>query len=258
MKKYIYSSIVTITLLFSFSACDSFLESFPTVEMSDGTFWNTPEDVEKAVIGIYYMTFPNSTIFFDEAMSDNARLEHPWWGGYKQVAQGTITPGGEAGDKASSTWNEHYYSIRKCWFVLENIDKVSFRNPKDKEIVIAEIRAILAYDYNVLVTYFGDVPLITKRLGVMESKNIPRTKKEVVLAYIIEQVDLAAAVLKDVPKTNKRRGRVNWETCLAIKARTYLHQNDYTNLLKVVRELKGGGYPLHTAGETPYEDLFSS
>lgn len=255
--KYIYNSIIAIALLFSFSACDSFLESYPHDEMTDETFWNSAEDVEKMMINLYDNTFPSSGIFWDEAMSDNARLEHAWWGGQKQVADGSISPGGEAGSKPASVWSGSYASIRKCWFILENIDKVPYTDTKDKEIVVAEIRAMLAYNYSVLVTYFGDVPLVTKTLSVMESKNTPRNKKEEVLAYIVEQADLAASVLKGVSKSSNRKGKVNWETCLAIKARTYLYQNDYTNLLSVVQELKGGGYPLYTAGDTPYEDLFS-
>lgn len=256
MKKISY--IITAIIIFiSVTACDSFLDSSPRDEITDSTFWNSEGDVTKLMINLYDATFPGSGIFWDEAMSDNARLEHAWWGGQKQVADGSISPGGEAGSKPSGVWSSAYASIRKSWFILENIDKVPYSDPKNKEITIAEIRAILAYDYSVLVTYFGDVPLITKRLTVVESKKTPRNKKEEVLSFIFEQADLAASVLKNVPKSGDRRGRVNWETCLAIKARTFLYQNDYANVLKVVQELKGGGYYLHTAGDTPYEDLFS-
>ena len=44
--------------------------------------------------------------------------------------------------------------------------------------------------------------------------------------------------------------------CKALKARAYLWENDYSNLLAVTSELIGK-YSLNTAGETPYADLFN-
>lgn len=252
MKK-IYSSFIIIASLFSFISCNSFLDAVPTDEGTDVNFWTSEESVEKTLLTLYSATFPTSGIFGDESMSDNAYDRHDWWpsAGIQQIGNGTVRT---TDNKVKDIWNAHYASIRKCWHILENIDKAPFAQPETKAVIIAEVRAILAYNYNILVTYYGDVPLVKKRLTVSESKEVSRNSKAEVLAFVHEQIDMAATTLKNGPK---RPGHITWETCLAIKARSYLFQNDYPNVLATVSQLKGTGYPLNTTGDTPYDDLFS-
>ncbi len=86
-----------------------------------------------------------------------------------------------------------------------------------------------------------------------ESKIQTRTPKAEVLAFAHGQLDQA---IKELDGKALGKGRVTAGACKALKARAYLWENDYSNLLAVTSELIGK-YSLNTAGETPYADLFN-
>ncbi len=44
-KNYIYIAFLAITL-FGFSSCSDFLDRMPDDELSDGSFWKTPNDAK--------------------------------------------------------------------------------------------------------------------------------------------------------------------------------------------------------------------
>lgn len=248
--KNIYNAIIAVLTITVFAACDDFLDAFPKDKITDDNFWKSEKDAEKMMINIYSNAFPTSNIFWMEAMSDNSYLVWDWWGGQQQVANGTLTAYGKT---PIDVWTSRYKSIRQCWYLLENIDKVPFNDSRLKETMIAEVRFILAYNYHFLVAYFGDVPLVKKTMLLEESKQLQRTPKAEVVSYIIEELDKAAAVLES---QKMKRGQVTWGACIALKSRVYLYENNFEKVLEVSSLLKGK-YSLNTLGETPYEDLFS-
>jgi len=249
MKKRIFN-IILLLFVILFSSCEDFLDAFPGDKITDNNFWKSETDAQKMLTDIYEATFPTSNIFWMECMSDNAFLVHDWWGGQRQVANGTFTP---YGPTPTDVWKDRYERIRKCWYLLENIDKIPFTEERKKEVMIAEVRFMLAYNYHILITYFGDVPLVKKTLTLAESKELTRTSRKEVQDFILDETDKAATVLQS---ENMEWGRVTWGTCQALKARVYLYDNNFEKVLETTTLLKGK-YQLHTAGETPYEDLFS-
>lgn len=248
MKKRI--NIFLCLLVIFFSSCEDFLDAFPGDKITDNNFWKSEADVQKMLNDLYSATFPTSNIFWMECMSDNAFLVHDWWGGQRQVANGSYTP---YGSTPTDVWKARYEGIRKCWYLTENIDKVPFKDTREKEVIMAQVRFMLAYHYHFLITYFGDVPLVKQTLTLAESKELTRTPRQEVQDFILGELDMAASVLQN---ENMEWGRITWGACQALKARIYLYDNNYPKVLEAVSQLKGK-YGLYTDGETPYEDLFS-
>lgn len=248
--KNINLSLFLFLCMFSFSSCEDFLDSFPGDKITDNNFWKTETDAQKMLTDVYQSTFPTSNIFWMECMSDNSFLVHNWWGGQRQVANGSLTAYGET---PTEVWKARYAGIRKCWYLLDNIDKVPFSNAKDKEVMIAEVRCMLAYHYHMLITYFGDVPLIKSTLTLAESKELVRTPRKEVQDYILGELDKAATVLQS---EDMEWGHITWGTCQALKARIHLYDSNFEKVLEIVSSLKGN-YQLNTEGETPYDDLFN-
>ena len=145
---------------------------------------------------------------------------------------------GEAGSGKS-------YRIREEF--LQNIEKCTELDTAEKEALTGQIRFFLAYSYIRLVALYGDVPLVEKVLTEEESKIQTRTPKAEVLAFAHGQLDQA---IKELDGKALGKGRVTAGACKALKARAYLWENDYSNLLAVTSELIGK-YSLNTAGETP-------
>jgi len=231
-------------------SCKDFLDAVPQDKITNENFWKTGDDANKMLVDIYSTTLPKSSIFFDEAMSDNSYLVWDWWGGAKQVANGSYTAYGEV---PATMWKTCYSNIRKCWFLLEGMQKLTFKSDSEKQKVTGEAYFLLAYNYYLLATYFGDVPLVTKTLTIDESKDQTRTPKSEVVAYTIDKLKEASKMLAGKSQVN---GKVTAGACDFLIARIYLYNNDYDNVLTSLTTLEGK-YQLYAQGETPYEDLFS-
>ena len=247
--KYLMIACV-MGLAFSLPSCDDFLDAFPQDQVSDKNFWKSSDDAEKLLIDLYASVMPKSGIFWNEAMSDNAYLCWEWWGGQQQVANGTYTT---LGDVPVANWKNSYANIRKCWFLLEGIPQIKFESDADKNRITGETYFMLAYSYLTLTNYFGDVPLVTKVLDIEESKQLTRTPKAEVVSYaenkLLEAIDLLKGVTQE-------KGRVTEDACRCLLARFQLYNGDYEGVLETIKGLDGK-YQLYTAGDTPYEDLFS-
>lgn len=50
-KNYLY--IFATALIVGFSSCSDFLDRYPQEELSDGSFWKTPDDANKVVSDLY-------------------------------------------------------------------------------------------------------------------------------------------------------------------------------------------------------------
>ena len=139
MNKIAYMTCV-LSLAFTMQACDDFLDSFPQDTVTNENFWKSKEDADKVLVDIYASLLPKDAIFFDEAMSDNAYLVWDWWGGAQQVANGSYTTSGEI---PTNRWNGSYEVIRKCWFLLEGIEKIEDISEQDKNKILGETHFML-------------------------------------------------------------------------------------------------------------------
>lgn len=249
MKKIVYMASVAMLATFSFSSCEDFLDSFPQTSMTDGNFWKTTEDAEKVLVNLYAATLPRD-FCWEESMSDNAYLCWEWWGGQQQVGNGSATV---YGDVASEKWSGSYKSIRKCWFLLDGLEKITSITETDKNRIKGQAYFMLAYNYYTLTSFFGDVPLVLQALTIPESEQLTRQPRAEVVKYAIDRLNEAIPMLEGLDLEN---GRVTADACRALKARIQLFNGQYAECLETIRGLEGK-YQLYTEGETPYEDLFS-
>ena len=250
MNKNIFLILAIIVCL---CGCDDFLETTPQDKVTEENFWQSESDALKFLTDIYSGTLRtdgSGSITYDEAMSDNAHMVWDWYGGQQQVANGTLT---SYSDVPSNIWKQSYQNIRKCYQFLENIERVPELSSELKDRMIGEVHFLLAFNYNQLVLYFAEVPLVKTILTVEESKKLVQAPKTEVVDFIISQLDLASGLLND---KKMDWGRVTWGACQAFKARVLLFQGDWSGALTVTDGLMGK-YTLNTAGDTPYEDLFS-
>lgn len=255
-NRILYLHVLSITFLLGITlhSCEDILDALPEDKLPQDTFWQIPGNVRAFVTDIYSRAFPveyEMNPCFDEAMSDNSYLQwEGWYTDIKLIGNSSYTA-------TTSTINYHwayaYTNIRMAWQFLENKPKFMGLEESEIEALTGQIRFFMAYNYIRLVAFYGDVPLIEKVLDVNESKTQVRAPKAEVLKFAHNQLDQAIIELSG--KT-LGKGRVTPGACKALKARAYLWDNDYDNLLKVTESLIGQ-YSLHTAGETPYADLFN-
>lgn len=248
--------ILLLLLPFSLYSCDDegFLTSVSHGSMTDVTFWKNESDALGALQDIYVSTFDPSQPY-KECRSDNAVQLYDWMDeGTRLIADGTVTP---FTGVVETTWSNYYTSIRKCNWFLENVERTPFTTPGLKERMIAEVKTARAYTYLYAAFDFGDIPLVTKTLTIEESKEVLPSKQKEIFNFVTEQLTEAAGNLND--SYPGESGRINKGACLTIKARAYLFQNDYENLLSTIEELEAlNKYDIYTNGDDPYTELFST
>lgn len=251
--KFLYQSIILL-LGCTFWSCEDVLDALPPDKLPEETFWQTPGNARAFVVDVYSRSFPleyETHPCFDEGMSDNSYMQwEGWYTNIKLIGNGSYTT---TTSVINNNWAYAYTNIRMAWQFLENIEKCTKLSTDEIESLTGQIRFFLAYSYVRLVAFYGDVPLVEKVLDVEESKNQVRAPKAEVLQFVHNQLNLA---INELSGKTLAKGRVTAGACRALKARAYLWENDYSNLLTVTQELIGK-YSLNTVGNTPYADLFN-
>jgi len=254
MKKFNLHRIVFFAALVCFvSACKK-LDLAPENKFTDATYWTTADKAGSVLSTAYAQMFRNDWFFYNEGASDNAYNGRGDVAGVASLAAGTFDA---SLGRVKEEWNFHYAGIKTCNIFLENVDRVTAMDANLKARMKGEAKFIRAYHYFQLATWFGDVPLIQKDITIDESKVITRTAKADVVAFIVKELDEAAAVLPvNTAYAAADRGRITKGAAVALKARVYLYDNNWNSVISTCEQLIGnnanGTYGLFSS----YEGIF--
>lgn len=247
---YIFVALVIVA-----SSCrKDFLDRTPQDTISDGTFWNTEEQLTLAVNGLYANVKNNNTVALDQ-MGDNS-INSSTGDSYRIFGSGNF-----GADLASvnAEWRSQYAGIRQCNVFLENYNKATGVSQKKRDQMAGEAKTIRAYMYMNLVCFFGDLPIVTRPLNIDELDG-PRNSRKEVLDFIIKELDEAAAMMQAAPQTGNTLGRFSKGAALAFKSRIALFDGRWAIAEKAAKDVMDlGVYSLYTTGKPKedYNKLFS-
>jgi len=241
-------SIVILMALLSMVSCNNYLEMPAQGGFNKDSVFVNYRNTEKLLFDLY---------------RDVPHIMQPWGGSAERDAFGNYYPYGLANmsnasvaisDEASSltlqsaynshrvyagavnsTWfttefgegedkyNRHYSTIRRCFIILENIDKVPDATVAIKSRIKAECQTIIAEEYFELLKRYGGVPLVKKSYTATDPF-LSRTSVEETYNYIIELLD-KAITSPDFPAvlTPIEFGRATKAMAYGYKARTMLY-----------------------------------
>jgi starch-binding outer membrane protein, SusD/RagB family len=174
MKRKFILILVSMGMFFS---CDSLLDIEPEFTQDAENFFNTPEDYNRALTGAYDLMQPSYLIqWIGEIASDNAIAGGESVNDSRGLHEiETMTHGG-VNNELRDLMRFNYAGIARTNYIFENKDKINFEG---KDQILAEASFLRAYYYFVLVTFFGDVPLIVdQRLSINEIPNTDRAPKQ--------------------------------------------------------------------------------
>jgi hypothetical protein len=120
----------------------------------------------------------------------------------------------------TNTWDFAWGSIKDCNKAIEIAPLIKDGNPADVKILVAEARAMRAYYYSVLVTQFGNIPLITTTDDPIKNLTPTRSSIGEIYAQIVADLTAAAPDLPVTPYQNNLQ-RVTKKGALGILARVY-------------------------------------
>ena len=261
--KRINQIIILSFLLIAVTACkEDFLEKTPIDSGSVEGFFETQEDVVRALNGIYdvfqgsiwggsfYWMHQNFDI-----LTDNGVGCCPWEQQYTVIAKGEHNP--TTGGIINTKWDFGYEGIFRANSVLENVGKVGLDAATENSI-IAEARFLRGLIYQELTNLYGEVPLVLNVLTREEALEVSRASKSEVLAAIFSDLDFAEANL-DLTPFNGDLGRPTKQAAIAVKARLKLYNNDFAGAAaeaKKVMDLSAAN-PDIIGLEENYADVFN-
>jgi hypothetical protein len=218
------NKIILFISILAFTGCSKgLLDKTPEDRLSPSTFYQNETQCKMALIGIYNAIQPNATpahFYQFDYMSDNGYCQDAWQGS-KEVGEWLTNTLSWA---PAAKWQQNYAIIARANEFLQDIAKANVSDAI-KSQMSAEAKFLRGYAYADLITYFGDVPLITKVLALSEAY-VSRTAKSDVLTQILTDLNDAAAALP-TSWSGSDVGRATKGAALAYKARVLLYNKKW-------------------------------
>lgn len=245
-----YTIILTVALL-SLVSCND-LDLAPTNRFTDANYWTSTEKAAAVLNMAYSQMFGANYFFANERLSDNL------YEGRGNTDEKIITSGqaDAALGRFANEWKNCYEGIKTCHIFLDNVDLVPNMDAAVKARMIAEIRFIRASLFFRLTNHYGDVPFFDYNITLQEANTISRTPKAVVVAFVRDELNEIVGLLpKKGEYTDKDKGRITQGAVMTLLARTYLYENDWTNVASITGRIINGDYGQYALYPS-YEGLF--
>ena len=258
--------IMLILSVVSIPSCSKdVLDKVPLDRFSDAAVWQDEALISAFVLGTYRsmptgfrMTYSFAYLRCLGAFTDEAVFSLVAWD--ELFNAGEVTPMSNLPDLAF--WELYYSTIGKCNIFLDKI-QTSVIDAALKTRMTGEIKVLRAFAYFRLISFYGGVPLIKKPLTLEDDLYQPRNSYDECMAFIITELDEAAALLP-LTYATAERGRITKGAALAVKSRALLYAasplnnpgNDMNKWQKAADAAKAvidlGVYSLYSN----YKDLF--
>lgn len=233
--RYIVLLIFVITIV---SCNENFLTVNPQDTLSEEGFWQSEDDVEKALAAVYNGWESYYFIHYLDAASDNGYNVFPWRG-FENIVDGNMTPSSTRGNVRVYDFYS-YDRIRRVNYFLSKVDEVPNLDNSLKERYKAEARFIRAYNYFRKVIWFGGVPLVTEVISEPEDSHVPRSSKEVIVEFILTELNEVANILPNL-SAEEAGGHATRGAALALKARLELYEGMYAEAMNTAKAIMDSG-----------------
>nr|WP_162989000.1 RagB/SusD family nutrient uptake outer membrane protein [Pedobacter schmidteae] len=219
--KYIYY-LMSMLVLVSLGSCKKFLITKPTDFISPENHYNTPEQLNSSLVGVYdilgsgpvYGTAYPSRIGMEAdegAYKDNSLLVGP------QVYDFA------SGDNyVSNLWQNLYVGVGRANTFLANVDKNKSIAEEVRNQAKGEALFLRAYYYFLLVQNFGNIPLVLEPVLNPDDIRVAQSPAKVVYEQIIADMTKAEGLVAGIKKIGNA-GRVSKSAVRGILARVCLY-----------------------------------
>lgn len=226
MKKILRISLISILATASLSSCnDSFMDRAPIVNISDGNFWHSVNDLQLFVNNFYNNTslLPNYSSYgtigpygLDADNGSDTQIA-PDYDTYLN-GEGTVPASG--GGWSSSDWS----LLRRMNYFLENYQRVDAEWDVVKQYV-GEVYFFRTLFYYNKLRSFGDLPWIPTMLSDgSEELYGGRLSRNIIVDSMMVDMDKAVEYL---PARGSYTGRLTKETAMLFQARVALYEGTW-------------------------------
>jgi hypothetical protein len=216
-----------------FTSCDDFLNIYPKDQLTVATYWNTDDDADAAVTAAYNWWVNNylgsKFIFYEDSYSDIG-FNYTNSSQMRNMGRGSISP-----SAAPNYWRQ-YETIRRCNFVIENIDRIPASEITDakKNDFLAQVRAIRGYSHAYLATWYGDAVIMDFVPKTAEDAKLPREAQAKVKEFAMNDLLWSAENIAEKPA---QKGRIAKGAVLSMIARFNLLWGNYPEALDAANKV---------------------
>ena len=208
------------------AGCGQFLTREPEDFISPETSYDTEEALDKALNGVYDMLghrnlYGGYFLYYCGFDADDGHYsrDSPAVGAHVYNFSSTdIT--------VFYVWESLYKGISRANLLLKNVDKNPDIDPDYRNRIRGEALSLRAYYYFLLVSLYGDVPLLLEPVTDPDNILIPRTDSGEVYAQILRDLTDAEPLVDDIDKIG-HGGRISKSAVRGIAARVCLHMAGY-------------------------------
>lgn len=231
ITKYILILVIGTMLI----GCDSYLEEEPKAITSPDTFFNTIEEFELAIVGLYDtwgQDYLHGSIGLYRFTENGADIVGPNrnFGQVEPIMSYSLSESSinaiSQGAGAPLSWQGLYSIILNSNTILSKLELNDVISQANKDVIEAETLFHRAYAYYYLTNLWGDVPYYRKNLPISEIQVLPRTDKKTIRDEIL--VDLQKAQVSLPSSINSDNfGKVSKWVAATVMVKIYLIQNKW-------------------------------
>ncbi|NGF57151.1 RagB/SusD family nutrient uptake outer membrane protein [Parapedobacter sp. SGR-10] len=217
MKNLLYIISVCMISL----SCTNFLETEPTDFSSPDDFYNTEDQLNQALSGVYTALAKDGTYARNLPVELALNTDEAF---YKKNFTTYTNPAQYNYDAATpiiaACWKTLYEGINRANYLLANAHIPKMDETK-RNVIKGEAMFLRAYYYFILVSMWGDVPLILEPTLDGKNVNIPKTPQREIYSFILREMTAAQSMVDKISDIGFS-GRASKTTMQGILARVCL------------------------------------
>ena len=246
--------IILLTIVIGNLSCSRMLDTKPTDFSSPDSYYKTATELQAALNAVYRSlttqeVYGNNYLYMFNTNTDDS---------YGRVVENTPSYQYDAADsKNEQFWKGLYLGIFRANMLLERVDAVQMDVDK-RNVIKGEALFLRAFMHFMLVSNYGDVPLILKSTVSVTDVDVPRTPMKQVYEQITKDMIAAEDLLKTQTATSLGHGGKITKTAVqGMLARVYLYWAGFPlkDVSKYKEALLWANKVVHPTGNAPEHAL---
>lgn len=237
MKKLIYQSLITLSLVITLNSCDDLLDAPTQSSMDESVIFSTPALAEGAIAGViqsfcetnsyrgrylvYYGINTDCEVHnsLTNTTDDKARL-----------ANYNTNIGNSQMNTDNNAWAKFYEGIERANLAIRGIRTYgNVENSSEMAQILGELLTLRAVVYNDLLKGWGDVPARFEPIST-ETIYLPKSDRDVIYKQLLADLEEAAGLVAWPNETSvtKSSERINKAFVKGLRARLALAAGGYS------------------------------
>lgn len=193
MKIKYFNRIASGLLLIFLTSCEKFLETRSNSVFTEETSFQNVDFATKSVYSIYANLTESN--FYDYILGVyfkiDSDIEHTYFAEDGGIITMSHYSGHEGNSNLAGPWNTLYQTIERANLCIESLPKSAIwegRYEKEAKRLYAEAVTLRALCYYELISLWGDVPFATAPVKAGENFYIPKTDRDEIYEYLINDL----------------------------------------------------------------------